>query len=152
MHLHGWLFRLSWQCSMSQMIWSGGCPVSHVLQHGWPCLVLAKFMVMWSWEKKLWKEHLIQTYAMPLGKFLSITYNSAHVWNYNAYTNDRYGVHEEPVTPGLKYIFVIDRWSRPSSQYHSIKSLTGQWVTVYVGARYAVLTAVWRKGVSFVSQ
>jgi hypothetical protein len=30
--------------------------------------------------------------------------------------------------------------------------LTGQCVTVYVGARYSVLTEVWRKGVSFVSQ
>jgi hypothetical protein len=46
---------------------------------------------------------------MLLGKFISITYNSAGVWNFNAYTNNRYGVHEEPVTPGLKYIFVIDR-------------------------------------------
>jgi hypothetical protein len=124
------------------MICSGGCPVSHVLQHGWPCLVLAKFKVMWSWEKKLSKEHLIQTYAMPLGKFLSITYNSAGVWNFNAYTNNRYGVHEEPVTPRWKHIFVIDRLSRPSSQYHSVKSLTGQCVTVYVGARYSVLTEV----------
>jgi len=58
---------------------------------------------------KLRKEHLIQTYAMPLGKFLSITYISAGVWNFNAYTNNQYCVHEEPVTPGLKYIFVIDR-------------------------------------------
>jgi hypothetical protein len=46
---------------------------------------------------------------MPLGNFLSITYNYAGVWNFNAYINNQYGVHEEPVTPGLKYIFVIGR-------------------------------------------
>ncbi len=57
---------------------------------------------------ELGEEIVKGTYAMPPGYFLSITYNSSGVWNFNAYINNWYGVHEEPVTPGLKYIFVID--------------------------------------------
>ncbi len=42
----------------SQRIWSTECPVNHMWCHGCLCWALAKFMVMWRWEKALLNEFL----------------------------------------------------------------------------------------------
>jgi hypothetical protein len=41
-----------------QRIWSWKCPANRMWLHGWLCLALAEFMVMWRWQNVLPNEFL----------------------------------------------------------------------------------------------
>jgi hypothetical protein len=49
-----------------QRIWSWKCPGNHMWLHGWLCLALAEFMVMWRWQNVLPNEFLKWSLTMLL--------------------------------------------------------------------------------------
>ncbi len=49
-----------------QRIWSWQCPVNHMWLHGWLCLVLAEFVVMWRCQNVLPNKFLKWSMTMLL--------------------------------------------------------------------------------------
>ncbi len=71
--LQNWDMTLAWVTFLAmltinsrQRFWWGQCPWNYLWHHGWLCLALAEFMVIWRWENMLLNKFLNRSLKMLL--------------------------------------------------------------------------------------